>query len=77
MLCNLVRRFGGDRGGDVAIIFALSLVPCMLLAGMRMIAPLGVRRQQIGDRGRLVRGGSADASIAAKPLMDCRGWRRC
>ncbi|HML08751.1 MAG TPA: pilus assembly protein TadG-related protein [Xanthobacteraceae bacterium] len=36
MLSNLLRRFFGDRRGNVAIIFALSLVPIILLTGLAL-----------------------------------------
>ena len=36
MRCNLMRRLIGDRQGNVAIIFALSLIPIVFLTGMAM-----------------------------------------
>ncbi len=36
MRCNLMRRLIGDRQGNVAIIFALSLIPNEFLTGMAM-----------------------------------------
>jgi Flp pilus assembly protein TadG len=36
MLRILMRRFSRDRKGNIAIIFALSLIPCVFLAGMAM-----------------------------------------
>ena len=36
MLRVSMRRFFRDRHGNIAIIFALSLIPCVFLAGMAM-----------------------------------------
>ena len=36
MRCNLTRRLIGDRKGNVAITFALSLIPIVFLTGMAM-----------------------------------------
>jgi Flp pilus assembly protein TadG len=36
MLGVLMRRFSRDRRGNVAVIFALSLIPCIFLTGMAM-----------------------------------------
>jgi Flp pilus assembly protein TadG len=36
MRCNLMRRLIGDREGNVAITFALSLIPIVFLTGMAM-----------------------------------------
>ena len=36
MLRTLMRRFSRDRKGNIAIIFALSLIPCVFLTGMAM-----------------------------------------
>jgi Flp pilus assembly protein TadG len=36
MLRDFMRRFARDRNGNVAIIFALSLIPCVFLTGMAL-----------------------------------------
>ena len=36
MWVALARRFVRDRTGNVAIIFALSIIPCIFLAGMAL-----------------------------------------
>lgn len=36
MLGEFVRRFGRDRGGNAAIVFALSLVPIIFLTGLSL-----------------------------------------
>ncbi len=39
MLGDLVRRLCRDRNGNVAIIFALSMIPVVFLAGMALDYP--------------------------------------
>ena len=36
MLVEFLRRFGRDRGGNTAIVFALSLVPIIFLTGLSL-----------------------------------------
>jgi Flp pilus assembly protein TadG len=36
MLQTLMRRFSRDREGNIAVIFALSLIPCVFLTGMAL-----------------------------------------
>lgn len=54
----MLRRFFRDREGNVAIIFALSLIPCIFLAGMALDFTVATQR-------RLVLNSAADAGALA------------
>ena len=54
----MLRRFSRDRSGNVAIIFALSLIPCVFLAGMALDFTVATQR-------RVVLNSAADAGALA------------
>jgi Flp pilus assembly protein TadG len=58
MLRALMRRFGGDRTGNVAIIFALCLVPCVFLIGLGLDFAAATQK-------RVVLNAAADAAALA------------
>jgi Flp pilus assembly protein TadG len=64
MRCNLMRRLIGDRNGNVAIIFGLSLIPIMFLTGMAMDFS-----SAISKRVRLNAAADAAALAAVTPAM--------
>jgi Flp pilus assembly protein TadG len=47
MFADFLRRFYGDRRGNVAIIFALSLMPAIFLIGMAMDFSSAIQRKSI------------------------------
>jgi Flp pilus assembly protein TadG len=54
----MLRRFVRDRRGNVAIIFALSLIPCIFLAGMALDFTVATQR-------RVLLNAAADAAVLA------------
>jgi Flp pilus assembly protein TadG len=64
MLGVLMRRFSRDRRGNVAIIFALSLIPCIFLTGMAMDFSAATQK-----RVRLNAAADAAALAAVTPTM--------
>ena len=54
----MLRRFFRDRKGNVAIIFALSLIPCIFLAGMALDFTVATQR-------RVLLNSAADAAALA------------
>ena len=57
MTVAALRRFAGDRKGNVAIIFAFSLMPLMMLTGMGIDYTMATQRKAELDA-------AADAAVA-------------
>jgi Flp pilus assembly protein TadG len=64
MLRNLLLRLFRDREGNVAIIFALSLIPCIFLAGMALDFTFATQRRAV-----LNAAADAGALAAVTPSM--------
>ena len=64
MFADLLRRFSGDRRGNVAIIFGLSLIPAIFLTGMALDFSSAIQR-----RSRLAAAADAAALAAVTPAM--------
>lgn len=64
MIARLLRRFSLERKGNVAIIFALSLVPCVFLTGMGLDFASAIRK-----RVQLNAAADAAALAAVTPSM--------
>ena len=64
MIARLLRRFALERKGNVAIIFALSLVPCVFLTGMGLDFASAIRK-----RVQLNAAADAAALAAVTPSM--------
>src|SRR4051794_6199923 len=64
MLHDLVHRFARDRSANVAIIFALMMVPTIYLLGMAMDYTQALRKQ-----GQLDAAADAAAIAAVRPAM--------
>src|SRR4051794_36553728 len=67
MICRflpVIRRFGGDRRGNIAIIFALTMVPTIYLLGVALDYTQALRKQ-----GQLNAAADAAAIAAIRPAM--------
>ena len=64
MLRSLLLRLFRDREGNVAIIFALSLIPCIFLAGMALDFTVATQRRAV-----LNAAADAGALAAVTPTM--------
>jgi len=64
MFADLLRRFSGDRRGNVAVIFGLSLIPAIFLTGMALDFSSAIQR-----RSRLAAAADAAALAAVTPAM--------
>jgi len=60
----MIRRFGGERRGNIAVIFALTMVPTIYLLGMALDYTQALRRQ-----GQLIGAADAAAIAAVRPAM--------
>jgi len=60
----MIRRFGGERRGNIAVIFALTMVPTIYLLGMTLDYTQALRKQ-----GQLIAAADAAAIAAVRPAM--------
>ena len=71
MLVEFLRRFGRDRGGNTAIVFALSLVPIIFLTGLSLdFSSAAQKRIQLNVRRRC--SGSVDGYAERDDANVCR-----
>ena len=63
-LLHMICRFGGDRRGNIAVIFALTMVPTIYLLGMALDYTQALRKQ-----GQLNAAADAAAIAAVRPAM--------
>ena len=61
---GMICRFGSDRRGNIAVIFALTMVPTIYLLGMALDYTQALRRQ-----GQLIAAADAAAIAAVRPAM--------